>query len=254
MLPFQQKLAILHVFMDRPIQIEKKDSWKLFDQIAGTYDRLNTLISFGIDRLWRQKMMQAIKVEGGRGTGLKALDLASGTGEVALLLAAREDVAHVYGIDLSQKMMDLAGLKASRLGLGKKLSFSLEDAGSPPYPDGHFDLITLAFGIRNVQNVSHCLSHAHRLLKPKGQILILEFGLPRTLFLQKLYLFYLRTILPAVGKALSKHPFAYSYLNRTVESFPYGNEFEKLLISHGFKSTYAKPFSFGVAYLYSGRK
>ena len=236
--------------VDRPVQIAKKDSWKLFDKIAGTYDLLNALVSLGTHSLWRRRMVG--EVVGKR--DLVALDLATGTADMALLLAREERVQRVVGLDLSREMIALGEQKVLRQGFGKKISLGLGDGTHLEEEDASFDLVTLAFGIRNFSDVPRALAHVHRVLRPGGQVLIMEFGLPRNFLLRLPYLFYLRNILPLVGRIVSGHPFAYSYLNRTVESFPYGTAFSQLLEEAGLTQLKAISLFGGVAYIYSGRK
>ena len=236
--------------MDRPIQIAKKDSWKLFDQIAATYDLLNRLVSFGADGFWRKKMLDRVVSR----PSMRALDLATGTADVALLLAGRDDIEQVQGVDLSQQMIALGRKKIQRRGLAKKVSLSLGDGTSLNYGDASFDLVTLAFGIRNFDDAQTALSGIHRVLSPGGQVVVMEFGLPRNPLIKAIYLFYIRIILPLVGKIISRHPFAYSYLNRTVESFPYADDFLHLLEGAGFKQPIAHSLCFGAVYIYSGKK
>ena len=236
--------------MNQPVQIAKEDSWKLFDQIAGTYDLLNGLISLGVDRFWRKQMAQKVV----KGSQMKALDLATGTADVALRLAELECIEQVQGVDLSQEMIALGNKKVEKHPLGAKVSLVIGDGVRLAYPDNTFDLVTLAFGIRNFSDPSLSLAHIHRVLRPQGQVLIMEFGLPKNSWIKRAYLFYFRKILPLVGRLISKHPFAYSYLNRTVESFPYGREFVQLLESVGFKDIVAYPLLGGISYIYSGRK
>ena len=243
------KLAIW-VFMGQQRQIAKRDSWKLFDQIASTYDLLNRLISFGADGFWRAKMVGKIVSR----PKIQALDLATGTADVALLLAQREDVQRVEGVDLSEQMLALGRKKVEQGGFTKKVSLTVGDGVSLDYSDGSFDLVTLAFGIRNFDNVTGALSSIHRVLAPGGQVVVMEFGLPRNSLIKFVYLFYFRRILPLVGRLVSRHPFAYSYLNRTVESFPYGENFLSLLKRAGFKELRAHPLCFGVAYIYTGSR
>lgn len=236
--------------MNRSLQMAKKESWKLFDQIAGTYDLVNSLISLGADRFWRQQLVQKIIPK----PQMQALDLATGTADTALLLAKQDYIKQVEGIDLSRKMIALGRKKVQCHGHGKKITLARGDAVALTRPDHSFDLVTLVFGVRNFSNASQSLSHIYRVLRPGGQVLIMEFGLPQNRLLKLVYLFYLRNVLPLVGSIISRHPFAYRYLNRTVESFPYGDRFVPLLESAGFKAICTYPLFFGVTYIYSGTK
>ena len=233
-----------------PIQVAKKDSWKLFDQIAHTYDLTNRLISLGIDGLWRKKMLRQIISR----PHMRVLDVATGTADLALGLAQLDFIAGVEGIDLSQQMIALGRKKIHRHRYQHKVSLAIGDGVCPDYPDHCFDLATIAFGIRNFSHPTASLRQLYRILKPGGQVLIMEFGLPQNPWIKSPYLFYLRQVLPRVGKTISQHPFAYSYLNRTVESFPYGENFLQMMRAVGFQEVCARPLSFGVAYIYSASK
>ncbi len=241
--------------MNRPVQIDKKNSWKLFDEIAGTYDLANHFLSFGIDILWRKKLMKLIpkriyKEE----TPYKVLDIATGTGDVALTLSTREDIGQIRGIDLSQEMIDIGNKKAKEKGKDHKVVLEIGDGVTIPKPDNSIDVITLSFGIRNFPDVEESIRNMNRVLTPGGKVLIMEFGLPKNFFIRKFYLFYFRVVLPLIGKIISKHPFAYSYLNRTVEQFPYGDDFVALMEKNGLKNCKAHSLSFGIAFIYEGYK
>lgn len=236
--------------MTKQIQIQKRDSWKLFDEIATTYDFINHFLSLGIDIQWRKKLLSLVKTE----KNLHALDLATGTADIPLNLVTLDNIDKVTGLDLSKEMIEHGNLKIKKYGYQDKIKLKVACGVEVPLRDESVDLVTISFGIRNFSNVECSLQNIHRVLKPGGQLLIMEFGLPKNPIVRHSYLFYFRFILPFIGKILSKHPYAYSYLNRTVETFPYGEEFANLMRKAGFKKVNVHPLTFGVANIYCGYK
>lgn len=247
------------------IPVAKKDSFKIFDDIAGQYDRINSLLSFGIHSSWRRKLAAELpkrpagtaaqdSTGGAAEAGINALDLATGTGDVAFTLLAEPGVRHVTGLDLSKGMLALASQKAEQKQLAAKTTFLHGDACALPFAEDAFDAVTMSFGIRNVPDVRQCLAEMLRTLKPGGKALILEFSLPENPVIRAGHLFYLRNILPAIGNLLSGHDFAYSYLNKTIETFPYRHDFVQLMTDQGFEQAQYRDLTFGIVNLYSGIK
>lgn len=227
------------------------ESWKMFDRIAERYDVLNRVLSFRRDVAWRKFLYERLP----EGAGLKVLDLATGTGDVLLGLAAAGDkVAAGVGVDKSAKMLALGKRKVERRGLRSAVTLLRGDAGALGFVGESFDAATMAFGIRNVPNVPETLREIWRVLKPKGRVLILEFSLPPNRIIRGLYLFYFRNILTRIGSIVSGDRHAYRYLNRTVEEFPGGEAFCSILRDAGFENVQAYPLTFGVATLYEGDK
>lgn len=184
----------------------------------------------------------------------EVLDLATGTGDQLVALYQTGKVAKGVGLDLSEKMLEIGRAKLARLKLDDNLSLKTGDAGLIPLGDNLFDAVTISFGIRNVTDVPSALIEMRRVLRPEGRALILEFSLPRSLVMRKLYLFYFRHILPALGGMISGDSHAYRYLNQTVETFPYGESFCQLMRAAGFKEVHATPLTFGIATIYQGDK
>jgi demethylmenaquinone methyltransferase/2-methoxy-6-polyprenyl-1,4-benzoquinol methylase len=236
--------------MQEVLKKEKEHSFKIFDTIAGTYDLLNRILSFGIDILWRKKLIRQLPPQ----RNLKVLDLATGTGDLAIALANDKRVSHVTGIDLSCQMIRLGRKKIQELDIQDKVILEIGDAVSIPKVDSSFDAVTVSFGIRNFPDTFKSLENSYRVLKPKGRCLVLEFGLPANPFLRVPYLFYFRSVLPLIGGLLSGNWKAYRYLNQTVEQYPYGIEFKSLMERAGFQNVKAESLSGGIAYLYSGDK
>ena len=231
----------------------KKESWKLFNQIAPTYDFLNRLLSAGIDRHWRRKVARLLPIDE---APLRVLDLATGTGEQLLTLLAMhpDKITSATGADLSEGMLALARTKSLPTPTCAIPNWVHASAESLPFPEESFETVTISFGIRNVENTLLGLKEIFRVLTPGGTALILEFSLPTNFFFRQAYLFYFRHLLPRIGGWVSGKKDAYRYLNTTVEDFPYGQAFLLLLQEAGFKKTRAIPLTFGIASIYIAEK
>lgn len=230
---------------------DKKDVWKMFDRIAGRYDLLNRMLSFGQDKLWRKKLSKLLPDK----ENLSVLDLASGTADILITISEKnKNLSFGVGLDMAGEMLEVGQNKITKLNLDSKLTLIRSDAMNIPLVDNSFDAVTIAFGIRNMVDVNKSLFEMHRILKKDGKALILEFSLPQNSLIRGLYLFYFRYILPLVGSIISGDDYAYRYLNRTVETFPYGEEFCKLMEESGFKNVRQEKLTFGVAAIYSGHK
>ena len=234
--------------MTNEIRERKKDSYKIFDEIASTYDVLNHTLSMGIDIYWRNKLLKHLPNK----ESINALDLATGTGDVALTLVKDARIKKVTGIDLSKGMVDLGKIKVKKKGLDKKIFLMLGDGVNIPSADNAFDLTTISFGIRNFSDPQKSLHDIHRVLKKDGRLMIMEFSIPKNFFVRNVYFFYFRHLLPFIGNLVSKHKDAYTYLNKSVEDFPYGDAFLQLMKNAGFKNLKMIPLTFGIATLYIG--
>ncbi|MDD0852942.1 bifunctional demethylmenaquinone methyltransferase/2-methoxy-6-polyprenyl-1,4-benzoquinol methylase UbiE [Halobacteriovorax sp. GB3] len=228
----------------------KKESYKIFDEIAGTYDFLNHLLSFGIDIYWRNKIKKNLPMK----NDLEVLDLATGTGDVALTLIKDKKVKKVTGLDLSKGMVELGKKKVAAKGLTDKVALHIGDGVEIPAADETFDVATISFGIRNFPDPQRSLVNIERVLRPGGRCMIMEFSLPKNALIRAIYFFYFRHLLPFVGNILSKHKDAYSYLNESVEDFPYGDDFEQLMRNANLKNVHRYELTFGIATLYIGDK
>lgn len=221
----------------------------MFDKISPRYDLLNRLLSFRQDVAWRKKLLTLIP--DGK---ISVLDLATGTGDVILTISrSRQNISKAVGLDMARQMLTIGAEKAHKENL-TNIQFVPGDAQKIPFHNKVFDIATMSFGIRNVPNVPQCLREIHRITKENGRVLILEFSLPNNRLLKTLYLFYFRHVLPKIGGIISGNYKAYSYLNRTVEDFPYEEAFCKLLYNAGFKNAVAHPVTFGVATIYVADK
>jgi demethylmenaquinone methyltransferase/2-methoxy-6-polyprenyl-1,4-benzoquinol methylase len=218
---------------------------EMFSSIAGKYDVANVVLSMGVDRWWRQVAVKA----GHTGPGMRVLDCATGTGDLAL--AFRRTGAEVVGTDFCAPMLGPAREKARAAGL--EVTFQLADALALPFPDASFDVASISFGIRNVDDPVRCLREMARVVKPGGKVLVLEFGQPSGLW-GALYRFYSRAVMPLVGGLLTGNKAAYRYLPRTAAAFPAGDPFLALMDQSGaFAERSARALSGGITWLYEGR-
>lgn len=221
----------------------------MFDNIAPKYDFLNHFLSLGIDKLWRRK---AIRILSHYKSDM-LLDVATGTGDFAVA-ASRLKSWKIIGFDISEQMLNVGRTKVKRLGLDHIIEFTKGDSEAMPFPEDHFDAITVAFGVRNFENLEKGLSEFHRVLKPGGVAIILEFSKPRYFPMKQLYSFYFFRILPFVGRLVSKDHSAYSYLPESVMAFPDGFEFLSILQKIGFSTTSQRRLTFGIATIYVAQK
>ena len=223
---------------------------EMFDSIAPRYDLLNHLLSFGVDRLWRRRMVGVVAA----GTPAAILDVAAGTGDVAVALARRLPAARITGIDLSGEMLAVGRGKVARRGLCDRIELVQGDAEQLSFPDGTFDAVTIGFGIRNFGSIEAGLAEAFRVLRPGGRLCILEFSTPRGRCFGPLYRFYFHRILPLVGRLISKDDSAYTYLPESVDHFPVNLLFLRLMGQAGFAACRSRRQMRGIAYIYEGRK
>jgi len=222
---------------------------KMFGAIAPTYDLLNRLLSFGVDVRWRREMVAALPENPRR-----VLDLACGTGDVALeILRAHPDVT-ISGGDLALPMLRGALPKVRRRQAEDAISFQALSAEELPYKDGVFDAVTIAFGIRNVSRRDRALREMARVLRPGGRALLLDFSLPRNPVIRALYGFYFHRVLPLLGGLVSGNFAAYRYLPKSVADFPPRDDFAGLMEASGFTGVGYRDFTLGVATLYVGTK
>ncbi len=231
------------------MQPSRDDVWKMFDRISPTYDRVNRILSLGIDQYWRKKVAAFLP----EGDNLTLLDCATGTGDQIIALMERAPkIGNAVGIDLAQDMLRIGKQKLQKKHYGHRVSLEVASALEIPYVDHTFDCATIAFGIRNVTDVSQCLKEVRRVLKKEGRLILLEFSLPRQAQLKKAHLFYLRNWVPRIGGWISNNREAYTYLNDTIETFPSGEAFCELLREAGYVHVQARPLTGGIATLYSG--
>ena len=241
---------------NQPLSIKdqsKSTSYEMFNRIAKTYDPVNRLLSFGLDVRWRKRVGQLLPQ---KEEGIHLLDLATGTADQVLFLCENHptQIKKAIGMDLSEGMLDIGRVKVKKRNLDAKITLKSGDACALPLEDAHFDAITISFGIRNVPDVPKALREMHRILQPGGKALILEFALPQNAAVRFGHLFYLRHVLPTVGGIISGDRAAYRYLNTSIEAFPYGNDFAKLMTDAGFSQCHVHNLTFGIANIYEGIK
>lgn len=220
----------------------------MFDAIAPKYDLLNRLLSAGIDRRWRAKAIASLHL-----TGRETLiDVCTGTADVAL--EARRGAARILGVDFAGAMLALGLVKVRKAGEQRRIALVRGDAMRLPVPDASAHAVTVAFGIRNVQKPEIGCAEMARVLRPGGRLAILEFGMPRIPGVSALYRWYFSQVLPFIGRRISGHTGAYSYLPASVGTFPPPEEFKTILRQVGFSEVRAVPLTFGIVYLYTAVK
>lgn len=228
---------------------EKENVCAMFNNIAHEYDFLNHLLSIGIDRIWRKKLVREVS----KNNSQKVLDVASGTADLAIALA-KYSKAKIVGIDISEGMLEVGKKKISKLGLDKQIVLQVGDSEKINCVDNEFDLVMCGFGVRNFENLQKGLQELFRVLKPNGNIAILEFSHPSIFPVKQLYGFYFKVITPFVASLFSKNKKAYHYLPNSVYHFPDGEDFLSELTTAGFVSPRQKRFTFGIATCYFATK
>lgn len=229
---------------------KKEQVATMFNNISGTYDFLNHFLSLGIDILWRKKAIKELKAIKPR----VMLDVATGTGDFAFEAINILKPEKIIGVDISEGMLDVARKKINERNLQHIFSVQMGDSERLNFPDDHFDAITVAFGVRNYQDLEKGLADMYRVLKPEGKIVILEFSKPRTFPIKQGYNFYSQQVLPFFGKVFSKDSRAYTYLPESVAAFPDGDDFIKLMYKVGFKKSKDIRLTFGISAIYTGVK
>ncbi|WP_316816002.1 bifunctional demethylmenaquinone methyltransferase/2-methoxy-6-polyprenyl-1,4-benzoquinol methylase UbiE [Pedobacter nyackensis] len=229
---------------------KKEQVATMFNNISGTYDFLNHFLSLGIDILWRKKAIKELKAIQPR----IMLDVATGTGDFAFEAINILQPEKIIGVDISEGMLDVARKKISERNLQHVFSVQMGDSEGLQFDDNHFDAITVAFGVRNYQNLEKGLADMYRVLKPEGKIVILEFSKPRAFPIKQGYNFYSNQVLPFFGRMFSKDNSAYTYLPESVAAFPDGEDFIKLMNKVGFKKSKDIRLTFGICAIYTGIK
>jgi demethylmenaquinone methyltransferase / 2-methoxy-6-polyprenyl-1,4-benzoquinol methylase len=227
----------------------KEQVEKMFDGIAPRYDFLNHLLSMGIDKLWRKKLIRMLAKE----APCHILDLATGTGDLAIA-ALKVNPESIVGTDISAEMLAIGQKKIDNRSLGDKITLLQADSENLPFRDASFDAAMVAFGVRNYEDLSKGLREMCRVLVPGGKAFILEFSKPSGFPVKQLYFFYFRTILPFIGKLVSRHDSAYTYLPESVHAFPQEAEFLEILENAGFSNGICTKLSLGIASVYTGTK
>ncbi len=228
---------------------KKEQVAKMFDTISGNYDNLNRVISFGIDLKWRKKVLKMVSDKNPN----SILDIATGTGDLAILMT-KTKAEKIIGLDISDGMLEVGRQKILAQNLSNRIEMVLGDSEKMPYNDNSFDAITVAFGVRNFENLEVGLAEILRVLKPNGIFVILETSVPVKFPFKQSYNFYSKNILPLIGKMFSKDNVAYGYLSESASFFPFGEALNNILRKVGFIDVIDMPQTFGVATIYSASK
>jgi len=221
----------------------------MFNDISPKYDFLNHFLSFGIDRLWRKKLVKLLR----QSKPSEILDVATGTGDLAMAVA-KINPRKIIGIDISEQMLDVGRAKLIKANSGNLISFQQADAEQIPFPDNSFDAITVAFGVRNFENLELGISEMRRVLRPGGWMYILEFSHPQVFPMKQLFYLYSRFFIPSMGRLISGNKRAYSYLPESVAAFPSGKKFVEIIEKQGLFKVSFIPLTMGIASIYSGQK
>ena len=231
-------------------QLEKKHQIaRMFNNIAWKYDFLNHFLSLGIDKTWRRKAINYLKQDKPQ----LILDIATGTSDLAIE-ALKLNPVKVFGVDISEDMLKIGRQKLQKKGLSDKIELLEGDSEALIFEDNKFDAITVAFGVRNFQNLENGLKEMYRVLKPGGTVMVLEFSQPNNKLIRTFYNFYSSRITPKIGQVISKDKAAYTYLHESVSAFPYGKQFTSILEKVGYKECEFHALTFGVATIYLGKK
>lgn len=235
---------------DEESSSKKSQVSRMFNRIAPYYDFLNRLLSLGIDTIWRQRAIARLKDRRPR----IILDVATGTADLAIESARQLNPERIVGVDIAGDMLEVGRRKLRKQGLDALIELQQGDSENLPFPDNTFDAVTVAFGVRNFENLEKGLVEMRRVLKNDGQLVVLEFSKPRLFPFRQFFNAYFKYILPQIGRFTSKDPKAYRYLYESVQAFPDGDDFLRILQKTGFKSNQCIPLTLGICSIYSGRK
>ena len=229
---------------------KKEQVRDMFDNIAPTYDRLNHILSINIDRLWRRRVVRIVR----RLHPGHILDVATGTGDLAIAMARKITDCKIHGVDLSEQMLAIAREKVAARGMSERISLSVGDAEHLDVADGSVDVATVAFGVRNFEHQHKALTEMKRTIRKGGHLIVLEFSNPRCALVRWVYRLYSHYILPAIGRLVSKHATAYTYLPDSIDKFASPEEFTTLLKEVGFDHIERRSQSMGIAHIYIAHK
>lgn len=229
---------------------KKRQVEQMFDNISENYDDLNRVISLGRDVSWRKKVIRIVSKTNPK----NILDIATGTGDLAIQFAKKSNAEKIIGLDLSEGMLKIARKKTDGKPFSKRIEFVKGDSEALPFEDNFFDAITVSFGIRNFENLEKGLSEIHRVMKTNGIFVILETSVPTKFPVKQGYYLYTKNILPVIGRLFSKDKVAYKYLSESASVFPHGEKLNNILKKIGFKGVENKPQTFGVATIYTAIK
>ena len=222
----------------------------LFSKVAAKYDFLNHLLSLNMDKKWRRKLVR----QAGLKPGLRILDVCTGTGDIAIEFLKRNPSSEIVGIDLTEKMLDIARKKVSAMGFHGKIKLETGDCLDLPFDDQTFDIVTIGFGLRNLSHYEKGLAEIVRVLKKEGQLLVLEFSMPQNFLFSRIYRFYLNRIIPFIGGIVSRFDPAYNYLSFSIQDFFNKQDVLELMRKSGLEKTCLFPLTGGVVTIYHGEK
>lgn len=236
-------------YKDSPLS-KKEQVAGMFDDISDRYDFLNRFLSAGIDCRWRRTAINQLKASRPK----YILDVATGTADVAIMASQMLHPDKITGIDISEGMLEIGRKKTVKLGLQDSIQLLKGDSEAINFNDNTFDAVTVAFGVRNFQQLETGLREIKRVLKPGGKLVVLEFSKPKLPFVRSIYNFYMKIVTPNMGKIFSKNRNAYQYLDESIKKFPEGKNFTDILDNLGYRNTYSKPLSLGICSIYCGEK
>ncbi|MBN8680640.1 MAG: bifunctional demethylmenaquinone methyltransferase/2-methoxy-6-polyprenyl-1,4-benzoquinol methylase UbiE [Chitinophagales bacterium] len=229
---------------------KKAEVEQMFDRIAPKYDLLNRVLSLGIDVWWRKKAIAYLKAA----KPAEILDVATGTADVAILMARILNPKRIVGIDIANQMLEFGRVKIKDAGLQEVISLETGDSEHLRFETGTFDAVTVAFGVRNFENLEKGLAEMQRVLKPGGRVVILEFSKPHIFPFKQLYNSYFKYVLPLIGRLTSRDMRAYTYLFESVQVFPEGNQFTEILTKTGFNDPICERLTLGICSIYTATK
>lgn len=222
----------------------------MFDEIAFRYDFLNRFLSMGIDKGWRKKALKILEPDKPK----RLLDVATGTGDFAIMAMDMLKPYNITGVDISEGMLEVGKKKIEKLGLSDRIKMQVGDSEALPFGDNAFDAVTVAFGVRNFADLGMGLSEIHRVLRPNAKLIIAELTTPTMPVVKQIFGFYMNFLTPMFGKLFSNNKKAYSYLNESIKKFPQDEEFVGILKEYGFKNASYKPLTLGTCTIYSAEK
>ncbi|MBO4398191.1 MAG: bifunctional demethylmenaquinone methyltransferase/2-methoxy-6-polyprenyl-1,4-benzoquinol methylase UbiE [Bacteroidaceae bacterium] len=231
---------------------KRKQVEAMFDNIASTYDSLNHTMSLGIDRKWRNCVVNYLKDIGS--WPMRVLDVATGTGDLALLAAIELGSDEVVGVDISDKMMKIGEEKAKALNLSQIVRFVKEDCSSMTFSDKSFEAVISAFALRNFENIPQCLSEMRRVLQPNGDIVVIDLCAPRKFPMRQVFYVYKKIIMPCLGAKIAKDKLAFQYLPETMSEVPQGEDMAELFRAAGFSDVKYKYLNFGMCCMYTAKR
>lgn len=223
---------------------------EMFDSIAPEYDFMNRAMTFGIDKLWRRRAVKIVA----SARPAKILDVATGTGDLAIKLACTLPQAHITGIDLSEKMLAIGRRKVTAAGLTRRISLIKADCLQLPFPDKTFNAVTVAYGVRNFEHLDKGYAEMTRVLRPGGMLCVIELAVPTGRLVRPLYNLYTRHVIPAIGRLVTSDTKAYTYLPESITAMPQGNRMLEMMNRAGMTATRLTPLTFGTCAIYTATK